>query len=195
MALVLASESPRRRELLAKLGVPFEIRTLPVCEYRQGDFPPCELPVRNAGLKAACVAARYPQNVVLGADTVIVFGDRIIGKPADAADAKRTLLELAGTTHSVVTGLALLRACDDTRILWSETTRVTFKAYSAAVADEYMRFVNVLDKAGSYAIQEHGDMLVDRVEGDVDNVIGLPLGRLKRELAELGFAGKPDNDE
>lgn len=195
MALVLASESPRRRELLAKLGVPFEIRTLPVCEYRQGDFPPFELPVRNAELKASRVSTRYPECAVLGADTVIVFGERIIGKPADAAAAKRTLLELAGKTHSVVTGLALLRAGDGTRITWSESTRVTFKAYSAAVADEYMRLVNVLDKAGSYAVQEHGDMLVDRVDGDLDNVVGLPLGRLKRELAELGLAGKPDNDE
>ena len=195
MALVLASESPRRRELLARLGVPFEIRTLSVKEFRQGDLPPRELPVRNAELKAASVAANYPDRVVLGADTVIVFDGRIIGKPADAGDAKRTLLELAGKTHSVVTGLALLRKCDGTRITWSECTRVTFKAYSAQVVDEYMKLVNVLDKAGSYALQEHGDMLVDRVDGDGDNVVGLPLGRLRRELAELGLACKPDNDE
>ena len=192
MAFILASESPRRRELLARLGVPFEIHTLPVDEFRQGDLPPAELPVRNAELKAASVAAKYPESLVLGADTVIVFEDRIIGKPADAAAAKRTLLELAGKTHCVVTGLALLRNCDGTRITWSECTRVTFKAYSAAVVDEYMRLVNVLDKAGSYALQEHGDMLVERVDGDPDNVVGLPLGRLKRELAGLGRAGKPD---
>ena len=190
MAFILASESPRRRELLSRLGVPFEIRTLPVKEYRQGDLPPRELPVRNAELKAECVAARYPDCVVLGADTVIVFAGRIIGKPADVSDAESTLIELAGKTHCVVTGLALLRARDDTRIVWSECTRVTFKDYSASVAKEYMQLVNVLDKAGSYAVQEHGDMLVDRVEGDLDNVVGLPLGRLKRELAALGFAGK-----
>lgn len=188
MTLILASESPRRRELLARLGIPFEIRTRPVREYRQGDFPPSELPLRNAELKAAGVAAEYPQSVVLGADTVIVFEDRIIGKPADAADAKRTLLELSGRTHSVVTGLALLRTCDGTRMMWSESTRVTFKAYSEQVVDEYMKLVRVLDKAGSYALQEHGDMLVARVDGDSDNVVGLPLGRLKRELAALGFA-------
>lgn len=188
MAFILASESPRRRELLARLGIPFEIHALPVKEFRQGDLPPAELPVRNAELKAASVAGKYPASLVLGADTVIVFDGRIIGKPADAAEAKRTLLELAGRTHSVVTGLALLRACDGTRILWSECTRVTFRTYPPAVADEYMRLVDVLDKAGSYALQEHGDMLVDRVDGDSDNVVGLPLGRLKRELAELGFA-------
>ena len=192
MAFILASESPRRRELVSRLGVPFEIHTLPVKEYRQGDLPFFEIPVRNAELKAASVAEKYPESVVLGADTVIVFEDRIKGKPADAADAKRTLLELAGKTHAVVTGLALLRACDGTRILWSECTRVTFKAYPEAVVDEYMRLVDVLDKAGSYALQEHGDMLVERVDGDCDNVVGLPLGRLKRELAGLGLAGKPD---
>ena len=187
MSLILASESPRRRELLSRLGVPFEIRTLPVREYRQGDFPSSELPVRNAGLKAERVAAKFPEHVVIGADTVIVFDGRIIGKPADAAEARRTLLELAGKSHCVVTGLALLRVCDDTRIMWSESTRVTFKAYSAQVADEYMKLVNVLDKAGSYALQEHGDMLVESVDGDPDNVVGLPLGRLKRKLAALGF--------
>lgn len=187
MTLILASESPRRRELLARLGVPFEIRTLPVREYRQGDFPPPELPVRNAGLKAERVAAKFPEHVVLGADTVIVFDGRIIGKPADAAEARRTLLELAGKTHCVVTGLALMRVCDGKRIMWSESTRVTFKNYSARTADEYMKRVNVLDKAGSYALQEHGDMIVESVEGDPDNVVGLPLGRLERELAALGF--------
>ena len=188
MAFILASESPRRRELLARLGVPFAIHALPVKEFRQGDLPSLELPVRNAELKAAGVAAEYPESVVLGADTVIVFDGRIIGKPVDAADARRTLAELAGKTHAVVTGLALLRACDNLRILWSESTQVTFKAYPPSVADEYMRLVNVLDKAGSYALQEHGEMFVDRVDGDPDNVVGLPLGRLRRELAGLGLA-------
>ena len=196
MTFILASESPRRRELVSRLGIPFAIRTLPVKEFRQGDLPCHDLPVRNAELKAAAVAAQFPGSVVLGADTVIVYHDRIIGKPADAADAKRTLLELAGKTHAVVTGLALLRACDGLRILWSESTQVTFKAYSAPTVDEYMQLVNVLDKAGSYALQEHGEMLVERVDGDPDNVVGLPLGRLKRELAGLGLAS-PEmmNDE
>ena len=80
------------------------------------------------------------------------------------------------------------RGRDDLRILWSESTQVTFKAYPPSVVDEYMRLVNVLDKAGSYALQEHGEMLVDRVDGDPDNVVGLPLGRLKCELAGLGLA-------
>ena len=175
---------------MSRLGVPFTIRSLPVKEFRQGDLPPLELPARNAELKAAAVAAKYPECVVLGADTVIVYDNRIIGKPADVSDAKRTLLELAGKTHSVVTGLALLRSGDGFRRVWSESTQVTFKAYFAPTVGEYMRLVNVLDKAGSYALQEHGDMLVERVDGDPDNVVGLPLGRLKRELAALGLEAR-----
>ena len=186
--LILASESPRRRELLARLGVPFRVRALPTREFSPGELPPAELPLRNAELKAERVALVCPGDLVLGADTVIVFDGRIIGKPRDTADARNTLLELAGRSHSVVTALALLRREDGLRRVWCENSSVTFKPFTPDTAEQYISLVNVLDKAGSYALQEHGEMLISQVDGDPDNVVGLPLERLRRELAALGIA-------
>lgn len=185
MQLVLASLSPRRRELLARLAYPFEVCSFPTREFADGELPAELLPMRNAEAKAAAVAERSPEAVVIGADTVIIFDGRIIGKPRNAEDAFRTLAALSGRTHEVVTGVALLRKRDGVREVWSESTAVTFKPLAPATIREYLRLVNVLDKAGSYALQEHGDMLVARVDGDPDNVVGLPLARLAARLAEL----------
>ena len=185
MPLMLASLSQRRRELLSRLGHPFEVRSFPTREFADGEVPAAELPLRNAEAKARAVAERFPEAPVIGADTVIILDGRIIGKPRDAADAFRTLTELSGRTHEVVTGVALLRFSDGVRRVWSESTRVTFKPLSPETIEEYMRRVNVLDKAGSYALQEHGGMLIERVDGDADNVVGLPLGRLAAELKTL----------
>ena len=185
MQLVLASLSPRRRELLSRLAYPFEVRSFPTREFSDGELPAEQLPERNAEAKAAAVAERFPDAVVVGADTVIIFDGRIIGKPHDAEDAFRTLTALSGRTHRVVTGVALLRRRDGLREVWSESTAVTFKTLTPETIREYLRRVNVLDKAGSYALQEHGDMLVERVDGDADNVVGLPLARLADLLAHL----------
>jgi len=185
--LILASLSPRRRELLARLPYRFEVRSLPVREFADGELPAAELPSRNAEAKARAVAEMFPDTAVVGADTVIILDDKIIGKPRDAGDAFDTLSRLSGRTHEVVTGVALLRWRDNLHQVWSESTRVTFKALSSETIREYMKLVDVLDKAGSYALQEHGDMIVDRIEGDADNVVGLPLQRLASELAKLNL--------
>ena len=185
MQLILASLSPRRRELLSRLGYPFEVHSLPTREFSDGDLAPELLPARNAEAKAAAVADKFPDAAVVGADTVIVFDGRIIGKPRDAEDAFRTLTRLSGHTHEVTTGVALLCNRDGVRKVWSESSFVTFKPLPPETIREYLRRVDVLDKAGSYALQEHGDMLIDRVEGDADNVVGLPLERLAAELARL----------
>lgn len=181
---MLASNSPRRRELLRRLGIPFVIESADVGEVTS--LPdPRQVPLFNAELKAAAVAANHPNDPVLGADTVIVFEGRVIGKPRDEADALAILMALSGRTHEVVTGLALLRRVPEFRRVWSETTRVTFLPFDVETAKRYLSQVSVLDKAGAYAIQEHGELLVASVEGDLDNVIGLPLGRLQPELAKL----------
>ena len=128
----------------------------------------------------------FPDAVVLGADTVILLDGRIIGKPRDLDDARRTLRRLSGRAHRVVTGLALVRRdAPALRREWSECSTVRFKPLTPAVIEEYLEKVNVLDKAGSYAIQEHGDMLVEALDGELENVIGLPLRRLAAELAEF----------
>ena len=188
MPLLLASKSPRRKDLLGRLHIPFEVRVIPVRELGTDDAPVSELPVRNAELKARAVAEAFPEFLVLGADTVIIFEGRIIGKPRDLADARAKLLALSGKVHTVVTGLALLRQCDDVREVWSESTIVSFRNFGKETAERYLGCVNVLDKAGSYAIQEHGEELISAVSGDIDNVIGLPLGELGRRLARLGIS-------
>ena len=185
MKLVLASLSPRRRELLSRLPYPFEVHSFPTREFSDGELPAEQLPLRNAENKARAVAERFPDAVVIGADTVIVFDRRIIGKPRDPDDAFRTLSQLSGRTHEVVTGIALLRRSDGFRRVWSEKSSVTFKALAPDTIEEYMRRVNVLDKAGSYALQEHGELIVSSVTGDPDNVVGLPLVRLAVELEKL----------
>lgn len=182
--LILASNSPRRRELLLSLGIPFAVEAADIEEIELLDDPR-EVPLRNAERKAAAVAARHPYDPVLGADTVIVFRDAVIGKPRDEADALRILLSLAGKTHEVVTGLALLRGADGFRRIWRETTRVTFKPFGRETAERYLSLVSVLDKAGAYAIQESGEFLVESVDGSIENVIGLPLERLQEELMRL----------
>lgn len=187
MPLILASKSPRRRELLGRLHIPFEVRVLPTREFVQGEVPPHELPMRNAEAKARKVAEVCPDSLVLGADTVIVFSGRIIGKPRDLAEARETLLALAGNTHRVTTGVALVRQCDGVCEVWSESTEVKFRDFDEAVVGRYLSLVDVLDKAGSYALQEHGELLISELSGDADNVVGLPLGQLGRRLARLGF--------
>ena len=180
--LVLASESPRRRELLGALGIPFDTETAQVEELKQAASPE-DVPLANALLKAGAVAERHPEALVIGADTVILFRGEVIGKPRDLADAERLLLSLAGHSHQVVTGLALVCRAAGFRRNWLERSEVVFKPFGHAVVKRYLELVPVLDKAGAYAIQQHGDLLIDRISGDLNNIIGLPLEQLRSELS------------
>ena len=183
--LILASESPRRRELLQQLKIPFTVQSARVCELEQ---PPagCSvsvLPEMNAQLKAAAVSVLHPEAQVIGADTAIVFADRLIGKPRDPEDARRILRLLSGHTHEVVTGITVMRGGKNPfRYSWSEVSRVTFKTLDEQTIGAYLSLVHVLDKAGAYAVQEHGDMIISEISGDMNNIIGLPLEKLHRVL-------------
>ena len=179
--LILASESPRRRELLKQLGVEFEIRPAAVRELEQGDEPE-KLPETNALLKAQAVAELFPEKFVLGADTGVFDGRRMLGKPRSAAEASSMLLSLSGKSHKVISGVALVCISRGIRTSWSVTSQVTFGAFSAADAAFYMEKVNVMDKAGAYAIQEHPEILGASWEGELENIIGLPLTALKKIL-------------
>lgn len=184
MRLFLASESPRRRELLARLGFPFEVENSRAEEISTAADPRL-VPLLNAERKAAAVAARHPDALVLGADTVILHRGRIIGKPRDPADAAVILHALSGDRHEVITGLALLCVEKQLREVWEETTAVQFRPLSDETISSYLCRVNVLDKAGAYAIQEYGDELVEHLDGEFENVIGLPLRRLADRLSAL----------
>lgn len=186
MTIVLASSSPRRRELLEKLGIQHVVDQPHVDER----YEPAEVPelhaARLAREKALVVAERRPRDLVLAADTVVVLDDQVLGKPVSRADAERMLCALAGREHRVVTGVAVARAGE----VWErcDITRVWFRPISREMVEAYVATGEPLDKAGAYGVQGFGAVLVDRIEGDFFGVMGLPL-RLVVELLEI--AGEP----
>ena len=184
--LCLASESPRRAELLRRHGIPFTAVHVRA-EELTGGAPPVELVRINAERKAAAGALLRPDAVVLAADTVVVLDGRIYGKPADLAEAADFLRRFSGRMHEVLTGVALEWRDAGKRRSFTVTTKVWFKELSEAVIKDYLARVPVLDKAGAYALQEHGEMLIDRIEGDADNVVGLPTAAVLEALRN--FAG------
>lgn len=185
--LILASASPRRRELLAELGVPFEVITAEITEHEESSTDPRVMVAHNAALKAEWVAARHPDAVVLGADTTVFIDGHALNKPRDIADARAMLRRLSGRTHTVFTGLAVRRETDGLRIDEGVASDVTFKQLDDSVIDTYLSRVHTLDKAGGYAIQEHGDLIVDRFSGSWSNIVGLPLEATKQILTRCGL--------
>ena len=185
--LILASASPRRRELLAQLGVPFEVVVAEITEHEETSTDPRVMVAHNAALKAEWVAARNPDAVVLGADTTVFVGQHALNKPRDNAEAREMLRRLSGRTHTVFTGLAVRRQTEGLRIDEGVASEVTFKRLDDATIEEYLRRVNTLDKAGGYAIQEHGDLIVASHAGSFTNIVGLPLETTKQLLMRCGL--------
>jgi septum formation protein len=180
--IILASASPRRRELLAQLGLAFEVVPGHAAEAEDDHFTGRELSLLNAHRKARAVAKRHPDHLVIGADTVVYLGTRSLGKPRTVAEAAEMLAQLSGHTHQVLTGVCLLHLRGHHERLFAETAEVTFRALSAATIRAYVNTVHTLDKAGAYAIQERGGELVANLVGSYSNVVGLPLERLRAEL-------------
>jgi septum formation protein len=170
--LILASRSPRRRAILEQLGIEFEVRPADVEELEEGD--PERVAVENARRKAEAVAS--PGDLVLGVDTVVSLGDRLYGKPSSPDEARATLRALANHTHQVVSGLCLIGP-HDTRST-KAITRVQFRELDDALIDWYLSTGEWRDRAGAYAIQGRGAALVERIEGDYFNVVGLPVALL-----------------
>lgn len=182
-ALVLASGSPRRRELLARLGVPFTVAVADVDETPQPGEAPVDLVRRLAAAKAETVAV--DGTVVLAADTIVVIDGEILGKPVGADDARRMLRRLSGRTHLVRTGVAI-RSSSGTAVE-VVTTTVTFGPVGPATMEWYLATGEPFDKAGAYAVQGAGDVLVESVRGSVSNVVGLPLATVATMLAAAGI--------
>jgi septum formation protein len=180
--LVLASASPRRAELLRQLGVDFQIVTSDVPEILDDQLTAREVSQINAYRKARAVAKHYPDAVVVGADTLVYLDTELFGKPISLEDAYQMLERLQGRTHQVVTAICLLHLREHRQLLFAEQTFVTFRPLDAVRIRRYLNQVNPLDKAGAYAIQEQGDLLVERIEGSYTNVVGLPVERLRTEL-------------
>jgi len=184
MDLILASQSPRRRALLEHFGFKFRVEVLSVEEVQSG--PPLETARANAVAKAQPVSLRYPQALVLGADTIVVLDGLILGKPRDAEDARRMLRALSGRAHEVTTVVALLRNGQEERVV-SETTKVQFRQLTEAEITGYVATGEPLDKAGAYGIQGLGGLLVQSIKGCYYNVVGLPVPRLVEELRPYGI--------
>lgn len=187
--IILASASPRRRELLGGMGVRFEMVTADVTEHDAESAPhlaPVDLAQENARQKAEAVAALRPGRWVLGADTVVALEERLYGKPGSLDEAREFLRALSGKTHEVITGCALIAPEGEAEI-FHEISRVMFHVLSDEAIERYLAEVNVLDKAGAYALQERGEWIVERVEGSRTNVIGLPTEALERVLIRRGL--------
>jgi len=191
MWLVLASASPRRRELLGRLGLPFEVRPSGVDEVLRSDLPAADQATALARAKAADVAAqlgaRDGAGVVLGADTLVVLDARPIGKPGSRDEARAMLRALRGRTHEVVTALAALAVPQGREVRAAVTSRVTMRPFTEAEIDAYVATGEPDDKAGAYGAQGLGARLVARIDGCVTNVIGLPLTTTARLLRALGL--------
>jgi len=184
--IVLASTSPRRRELMERLGVPFDvIAPEGVEEIQEGD--PGEVVTRNASAKAGKVAAGLNEGLVVGADTIVVVDDIIMGKAEDPREAKAMLAALKGRMHRVLTGLAVVDAETGRRDVAAVETKVWIHPLTDQEIGEYVSTGEPMGKAGGYAIQGAGGALVERIEGCFENVVGLPLSRLRSMLEGFGL--------
>ncbi|HEY5909294.1 MAG TPA: Maf family protein [Verrucomicrobiae bacterium] len=186
-SLILASASPRRAELLRKMGVDFTVLASDAAEIHPEDLTAQEVSQINAYRKARVVAKKQPDALVLAADTLVYLDSRLFGKPANLVEAYEMLEALQGKTHYVVTGLCLLHLRGRRYKVFAETTAVTFRALDAVEIRRYLTKVNPLDKAGAYAIQEEGETIIEKVSGSYSNVVGLPVERVLTELK--GWAG------
>ena len=184
--LTLASASPRRYELLRMLGVDFTVIPSGFEEESDSSVPVGELVERNSLGKASDVARRTKEGLVIGADTVVALDGKVYGKPSDIDDARRMLRTLAGRTHKVYSGVAVVRAEDGESKTAGAVTEVTFIPLSDEQIDRYFDMIEPLDKAGAYAIQGPGGVIIEKISGCYYNVVGLPLTVLDRLLSHFG---------
>jgi septum formation protein len=189
MKLILASSSPRRAEILANAGLPFTVLSSAVDESPYPGEAPAALVQRLANTKADLVTARAVGSaIILAADTVVVLDDRILGKPRSIEDARHMLHQLSGRTHSVLTGVALVRLHDGERRQFTDSTLVHFRPITEEELSSYLATKEPYDKAGAYAIQGQAGRYIPRIEGCYFNVVGLPLSRVLSELESLGWS-------
>ncbi|MDD4601195.1 Septum formation protein Maf [bioreactor metagenome] len=187
MAIVLASASPRRRELLAQIGCGFTVVTSDIIEDNTQDIPPEQLVILQAKIKAQSVAAVVDRHdIVIGADTIVVLDGQVYGKPKDTHDAKCMLFSLSGREHKVITGIAVV-----TRDILLTDYEVTTVKMAELTAEDIQRYVisgEPMDKAGAYAIQGKGAVFIERIDGCYSNVVGMPLRKLAKLLAKVGVS-------
>ena len=185
MAMILASQSPRRRELLGQMGFSFTVRPAKGEELPHPELTPAQLVEELARQKALEVSAEAEaDDVVVAADTVVAIDGKVLGKPHDKVHAAQMLSAMSGREHTVYTGVAVKRG--ETLLVEHEATQVRFRPLTEREIDLYIQTGEPMDKAGSYGIQGYGALLVEGIRGDYFNVVGLPICRLGRMLAQVG---------
>lgn len=184
--LILASASPRRAELLKLLPVKFQVLPGTVAEVAHEHLSPLEICQLNAHRKARAVAKKIPDALVLGADTLVFLDNEILGKPRSLADARRMLARLQGRHHQVVTGVCLMHLRSHRERIFAASTDVLFHPLNARQIRDYLAAIQPLDKAGAYAIQDSGELIISEISGSYSNVVGLPVEQLREELAAWG---------
>jgi len=188
MEIILASASPRRKELMHALGIDFKVRESRADETVDKDLPPYFICEQLSLLKASFVAAELKSEgldtIVIGADTIVVADGTIVTKPKDAEDAKKILSSLSGKWHSVFTGVTIMNTKNAKSETFYEETKVHFLNLDESMIDAYIKTGEPMDKAGAYGIQGKGALFIDRIDGDYFNVVGLPICRLSRVLKE-----------
>ena len=186
--IVLASASPRRKELLEKIGLRFTVDPSNCQEELDSGLPPEKLVIEVSRSKASAVAEDHPDAVIIAADTLGVLHGRIIGKPRDAGEARRMLSDMSGRSHRVITGLTVLDTRSRKQVSRTVETRVYFKKLTPEEIVNYVNSGEPLDKAGAYAIQGLGSLIVEKISGDYYNVVGLPLNALSEILKDFGIS-------
>lgn len=183
--IILASGSPRRAELLQQADISFRIQKSDAEELQSDSIDPIEILILNAVKKAEVVAKNNKYDWVLGADTLVCLGRKIYGKPTCLPHAERMLLDFQGKTHKVITGVALINQSRQITKTFYDVTDVAFKHLTIQQIRHYLALINPLDKAGGYAIQEYGELIVEKTDGSFSNVIGLPIEKLLQELNNI----------
>ena len=183
----LASASPRRAELMRRMGLQFEIRPTHVEEDDSGSAGPEEMVLANAKLKASTLSDLEPDALVLGSDTTVALGKQVLSKPTDMEDARCMLQMLSGRTHTVYTAVALYWKMGSLAHVFVDCSQVRFQELDDARINQYFQLVDPMDKAGAYGIQFGRELIVESVEGSIENVMGLPIQRLAQTMEELGL--------
>jgi len=187
MKIILASSSPQKRKILALTGIKFSAVPSNFREDMLQKLSPDKLALHISRGKAEAVAVRFKNAIVIGADTFLVFGKKIIGKPKSIRDAKQMLRQLSGKCHIVITGFTIINTANKKSVSRTVKNEIFFRKLSPSIIKRYVNAVNVLDKAGAYAIQDHGFMLIEKIKGDYFNIVGLPLDTLLEVLKKFGL--------
>ena len=185
--IILASASPRRKELLEKIGLKFEVDASNCVEEVDPALEPDELTRRISLTKAKSVAPRYKDALIIAADTIGVIGKKLLGKPHTADEARKMLAQISGKSHEVITGFTVLDTTTNKVFSGTVNTKVYIKKLTTQEIDAYVQTGEPLDKAGAYGIQGLGAVIVEKIEGDYYNVVGLPLSALAEVLKEFGI--------